>query len=339
MRLRILICSFFMSWPALAADVALVDEENGQAILFQHRGLCYAVLPNHVSKDKNRIALSVPEPTAQGAGEIFWRDVENDVALAFVEGDISQRCTVQFSTLTADLSVKLQSTESAFIKSVHFDGKFFDRIGANLIFVNDGFVSVRLTDSGIDAEVLQGLSGAMLSVGGQIAGMAIDAENTGEAAFLRMDRIAEMIASEFRVGSHPGQQNIDGFRVTGSGGALSGVTVLEPSSLAEPWVTPWTGRPVAFEITLSNDSLVEINRIVIQSVTTDDTTPARKISLSVDRGLPGNAFWRPLASPDMSPTGLFETFTGGTVARRLRISIEDVWFPDRNLRLDGLLVE
>lgn len=339
MKLRILFCAIFFGIPAFGADVALVDGDLGQALLFENRGLCYAVLPNHVSKDKDRIALAVPAPAALGAGEIFWRAPEQDLALAYVEGDVAARCTVQFSSLTPDISAALQSTETGMIKAVHFDGQFFDRIGAALVDVDDTFVTVRLTDSGVDAEVMQGLSGAMLTIGGKIAGIAIDAGDTGEARFLRMDRIAAIVGSKFRGGTHPGTQTIEGFRVTGTEGAMTGVTTLEPSSLANPWITPWTGRPITFEVTLSNDSLVEINRIAMTTSVSEAATPARNISLEVDRGLPGNAFWRPIASPDMSPTGVFEAYTGGTVARRLRISIQDVWFEDRPLRLDSLLIE
>lgn len=339
MRLRTLIYCIFSGLQVHAADVALVDGDLGQAVLFTNRGLCFAVLPNHVSKDKSRISLAVPAPTAQGAGEIFWRSPETDLALAFVEGDVAGRCSVPFTELTNDLSTQLQSTETGLIKMVHFDGQFFDRIGASLIDVDDSFVTVRITDEGIDAEVMQGLSGSMLSVGGDISGIAIDALDVGEARFLRMDRISAIIGSELRSRPHPSQQAIDGFRVTGGTGGLSSVTSLEPSSLAEPWITPWVGKPIVFEITLSNDSLVEINRIVMTSLISDGATPARRIVLDVDRGLPGNAFWRRIASPDMSPTGVFEAFTGGTVARRLRIGIEDVWFPDRSLRIDSLLVE
>jgi len=339
MRLRTLFFCIVSAFQANAADVALVDGDLGQAVLFTNRGLCYAVLPNHVSKDKSRVTLAVPAPAQQGAGEIFWRSPDMDLALAFVEGDVATRCAVPFTELTRDLSARLQSTETGMIKAVHFDGQFFDRMGAALIDVDDTFVTVRLTEGGVDAEVMQGLSGAMLSVGGRTAGIAIDAADTGEARFLRMDRISRIIGSQLRARPHPSQQAIDGFRVTGGSAGASSVTTLEPSSLAEPWITEWTGSPIVFEITLSNDSLVQIDRIQITSLMTQDATPARNIVLEVDRGLPGNAFWRPIAAPDMSPTGLFETFTGGTVARRLRIGIEDVWFPDRPLRIDSLLVE
>ncbi len=345
MRLRNVFCAFILTNPALAADVALVDGELGQAILFQNRGLCYAVLPDHVSARKDRIALAIPTPAAQGAGEIFWRGSDMDLALAYVEGDASTRCSVDFQTLRSDLSTRLQTAETGMIKSVHFDGQFFDRIGAAIVDVDDMFVNVRITDAGIDAEVMQGLSGAMLSVGGQIAGIAVDAKSTGEARFLRMDRIAEVIGAEFAGGIHPnnraigGSESGAGFRVTGFDGEAAGVLALEPSSQSAPWITQWIGEPIVFEITLSNDSLVPVQRIVMTTQVAEDVTPARKIGLEVDRGVPGGAYWYRLVAPDMSPTGVFEAFTGGTMARRLRISIEDVWFPERALRLDSLTVE
>ncbi|MEO0915968.1 MAG: hypothetical protein AAFY31_03155, partial [Pseudomonadota bacterium] len=214
----------------------MVDEDLGQAVLFTNRGLCYAVLPNHVSKDKDRITLAIPAPAAQGAGEIFWRSPEFDLALAFVEGDVAARCSIPFTDLTRDLSGPLQSTETGMIKAVHYDGQFFDRLGAALIDVDDTYVTVRLTDAGVDAEVMQGLSGAMLSVGAQVTGIAIDAADIGEARFFRMDRVAAIVGSKFRSQSHPSQKTIDGFRVTGGTAGASAVTTLEPSSLSEPWI-------------------------------------------------------------------------------------------------------
>ena len=66
---------------------------------------------------------------------------------------------------------------------------------------------------------------------------------------------------------------------------------------------------------------------------------ARRIAIEVDRGLVGNAYWSPLVAPDMSPTGAFNLPTGGTVARRIRIRILDVWDPAKAVRIDGLLIQ
>ena len=342
MRLRTLLFFLGFAVPLQAADVAMVDDELGQALLVSNRGLCYAVLPNHVSATRNRIALAAPLPATSGAAEIFRRDPANDLALAYVEGAIGDRCTVQWNDLSRDLSRLLQTSESGLIKSVHFGGEFFDRIAAALVDVDDTFISVKVTDGGIDADVMQGLSGAMLSVGGQIAGIAIDASSTGEARFLRVDRIVDLVGASFAAASHPGTRSIDlattGFRVTGfEGGDKAGVVGLEGAG--EPWVAEWTGEAIEFEITLSNDRLVPINRISMQTMVTDETTPPRRVDIQIDRGMPGSAFWTPIASPDMSPTGVFEAPTGGTVGRRLKVRLVDVWFPERVLRIDGLVVE
>lgn len=345
MLLRKLFVLMVLALPAQAADVALVDDELGQAVLFKNRGLCYAVLPNHVSANRNRIALSVPNPPEVGAAEVFWRDPDNDLALAYVEGGLSDRCQIEFRDMQAGLSDTLQTTESGMIKSVHFGGAFFDRIGALVVDVDDNFVTIRVSDTGIDAEVMQGLSGAMLSVGGKLAGIAIDAQSTGEARFLRMDRIAAIIGSNLS-DDHPSTRQIAvpdaglGFRVTGfESGDQAGAIALEPGSLSAPWIARWSGDPIAFEITLSNDNLVPVKRVRMRTLISDQTTAPRRITLEIDRGMPGNAYWTGLAAPDMAPTGVFEATTGGTVGRRLRIRILDVWHPDRPVRLDGLRIE
>ena len=327
-----------------AADVALVDDELGQALLFSNRGLCYAVLPNHVSATRNRISLAIPAPAEVGSAEIFWRDPENDLALAYVESTLGNRCQVDLNDLGGDNSNMLQSTATGMIKSVHFGGAFFDRIGAAMVDVDDSFITVRITDTGIDAEAMQGLSGAVLTAGNRFVGIAIDAETTQSARFLRMERISALIRANLST-DHPDNRAVGestdgkGFRVTSfEGGDKAGVISLEPGSLTAPWIANWTGEPISFEITLSNDTLVELHQVVMGSVPGDQTTSPRRIALSIDRGLSGNPYWTDIATPDMSPTGVFEVSTGGTVARRLRIRILDVWHSDRPIRLDRLTI-
>lgn len=313
--------------------------------MFGNRGLCYAVLPNHVSASRDRIALAVPAPAETGVAEIFWRDPDQDLALAYVEGSLSQRCQLELRDLTANLSGLLQTQETGTIKSVHFQGMFFDRLGAAVIDVDDQFVTVRITDQGVDAEVMQGLSGALLTLAGRPVGIAIDAGSTGEARFLRLDHATLSLGANLGT-DHPNQRAItpaetgQGFRVTGFGGGdAADVVALEPGSVTAPWVADWTGQPIVFEITLSNDALVPVNRIIMRSRIEETSTAPRRIRLEVDRGLPGNAYWTQVIAPDMAPDGVFEAVTGGTVARRLRVHILDVWHATRPLRLDQLTLE
>jgi len=41
----------------------------------------------------------------------------------------------------------------------------------------------------------------------------------------------------------------------------------------------------------------------------------------------------------MAPNGVFEMTTGGTVARRIRITLIDVWNDSLPVRLDQLVIE
>lgn len=351
MRLRSLIASLFLAFSTCtvsAADVALVDADLGQALLISNRGLCYAVLPNHISAERDRIALAVPLPAQQGSAQIFWRDESNDLALAFVEGELAARCQVTLQSLSGDLSPTLIGAESGLIKSVHFDGQFFDRLTATVVDVDDDFARIRLTEGGVDGQVMQGLSGAMLSVNERIAGIAIDADASGAARFLRMDRIAAIIAEPLNGAQHPQTQVISetgahggkGYRFTGfQGGQNAEIVSLEAGGSGAAWSAPWTGQAVEFEITLSNDALVSVNRIAMRTVVGTEAGPPRQLTISVDRGLPGSAYWTPLVAPDMSPTGYFDLATGGTVARRIRVRIVDVWDTSKNVRIDGLLVQ
>ena len=205
-----------------------------------------------------------------------------------------------------------------------------------------------LGGGGVDGQVMQGLSGAMLSVNERIAGIAIDADPSGAARFFRMDRIAPLIAVPLSGARHPEDRAIPsgdeasgrGFRVTRfQGGQNAEIVSLETGGSGAAWSADWTGRPVEFEITLSNETLVSINRIAMRTAVTDAAGPPRRLSVEVDRGLPGAPYWTPLVAPDMSPTGVFDLATGGTVARRVRIRILDVWDPTKAVRIDGLVVQ
>ena len=82
-----------------------------------------------------------------------------------------------------------------------------------------------------------------------------------------------------------------------------------------------------------------LNRVVLVTKPDAQTTLPRGIVIELDRGMPGAPYWTTLAAPDMSPSGAFDLRTGGTAARRVRISLMDVWYDDRPLRLDTLWVE
>ncbi|MCH2077871.1 MAG: hypothetical protein MK180_13515 [Rhodobacteraceae bacterium] len=331
---------------AKASDVALVDDGLGQALLFVNNGLCYAALPSHVVPLRDRIALSVPNPPQSGAAEIFWRDPSVDLALAYVEGDLANRCQIELRAMQSDISTILQTNETGRVKAVHFGGQFFDRMGVDLIEVWGDSFRTKMNDRAVDGDLEQGFSGSLVTVGGVLAGIAINNDpDTLEATFLRMDKVAALARANLQ-GNHPSNraiapvENGSGFRVTAfEGGGQSGATALEPGSLSSPWIAEWPGRPISFEVTLSTNSLVPLNRVVLVTKPDAQTTPPRGIVIELDRGMPGAPYWTTLAAPDMSPTGAFDLRTGGTVARRVRISLMDVWHPDRPLRLDTLWVE
>ncbi len=322
--------------PARAADVAMVGDDTGFALLFVHRGNCFAAMPKHVAL-ADRLALSTALPRTRGSATVFLRHPEADLALAHVEGDIAARCQVPWAVLQRDLGPHLFMQQRGVVRLVQLGGKLTDRLEVEVSKITGRFIFVRLTEGLALEEFRQGTSGAVLTLGGQIAGIAIDAGSTREASFLRADELARLLSPH--LDAAPARAGGERYRIEAFTPGAGAVTALEGGALAAPWVTAWTGAPIEFELALSDKAPVAVHRLLLSTDTEAPEgpfTPPQRITLAFDIGPPGQPYWRPIGAPDMTPAGQLEVQTGGQMARRIKVRIESVWFPDRPLRLDAL---
>lgn len=340
-----------LATPVAATQLALVDRDVGHALLFQHRGNCFALLPSHVARS-DRFSLALPLQNVVGAGTAFLRDTANDLAIAYVEGDVSAFCTDLWTGFDRDLRSVLENATSGQIVRLGSEG-VQDRTEAQIVAVTPERVVVRTTDALADGQIYQGSSGSVLEIAGRVVGIAQSALSGREAQFFRMDEILRRAGPEMGAGlalRHPADaaraamEAPGGFRVTGWSGAGQGTdaAVLEPGLLSGAFVTPWQGDPVVIEITLDPQQPVALNLVRLRSDpgAAPDQSPPKSILFEVDAGGPDRPFWRNVGLRDMPPSGAIEFRTGGIFARRLRITLKSVWFADRpQLRLDGIEVE
>ncbi len=336
-----------------ASQLALVDEDVGHAFLFNYRGNCFALLPSHVARH-NRFSLDSPPPRIQGSGEVFARDIRRDLAIAYVDGALARRCTGTWQQLPRNLTSKLESSSRGEITRVGPEG-VVDRTSAIIIEYDRDEIFVKTTDDWARGDIQQGTSGSILSIDGVVAGIAQKSRNERQARFFRMDEIVRLLAPVLAgdsVKAHPTNKPIPqksdgslGFRISSWRGqgqsAETAATNLERGILGQAYATEWKNQPVILEITLSDSQPKPLSLI---SLVTDmrfsqTHTPPKTVLVEVDSASPPNAHWRSLGSRDMTPTGKLDFPTGGIFARRIRLTVQSVWFSGRALRLDGLRLQ
>lgn len=328
--------------PSHATQIALVDQDVGHALLFRHRGNCYALLPSHVA-ERDNFSLQMPLQNLIGAGTVFLRDEATDLALAFVEGDVIQRCLDEWSRFQGDLTDLLDKQKSGEILRLSPEG-VQDRTAADVYVVTPDIVAARTSDALALGEIQKGSSGSVLEIGGRVIGIAQRAPSGSEAVFYRMDEIARRLGSELSLATLGSGAQQGGFRVTGWSGKTDNSLPDEAGQglLDRAFVAAWDGKPQQIDITLHPSEPVPLNRIILGSTVggRETQSPPKTISLQVDAGSPESPFWRSIGIQDMSPKGELTLDTGGIFVRRVRLTMNSVWFADRPLvRLDRLEVE
>lgn len=326
---------------ARAGQMALVGDEVGHAVLVQHRGKCYAVLPDHVAV-RDRMPLISALPQVSGMAVVFHRLPEIDLALAYVEGDLAASCELQWPAMSRDISRMIATRPSGGLSRIQYGGQFIDRAEATIVDADDTHFVIATTEEWATGEIMGGVSGALFFLGETPVGIALTSENTRRARFLRMDRVYAALTDVLSTGhaSAParlqiaGAQDGLGYRITSQNRIKDGVR----KGLDEAFDATWDGAQIEIEFTLSNDLPIRLGQILIETNAADQTvTFPQQVRLELDRGGAGQPFWREIFAPDMSPNGLLDVPTGQTVARRVRLTVHSVWHPDRPMRIDRVV--
>lgn len=342
-RLSLVVLLSLIPLAAVSAPMALVGDEEGHAILVSHRGNCYAVMPDHVAA-RERMALVTALPQTTGLAHVFHRVPEMDIALAYVEGDLLSQCEQSWPDLARDLNPVFATSAAGGLSRIQFNGQFIDRAEATIVDIDETHFEIVTSDQWANSEIMSGVSGALFYVNGVPVGIALSAENTSRARFLRLDRVFAVLDKILNKSgaSHPASLQISGaelglgYHITSQVRMRNGARIGLKESLA----AKWDGEQIELVFTLSNNLPVPLTRITMQTAATDQTvTFPQKIKLELDVGGPDRPFWRELFAADMSPSGLLEINTGQTVARRVRISIRSVWHPDRPMRIDRVVFQ
>lgn len=356
--LRWLSLAFLILAPVTAsAEPALVTAFGGQAFLFSHRGLCYAILPKHVHRLRNVMSLATAAPQQQGRATVFYStDDCTDLSVASVEGPASASavCGPEWSALPRSLQPQLAGNDRAEIVRLSETG-LLERTPASIERVDHTHIEVTPLDERRQSEIAKGTSGALLVIDGAPAGLAVTSTGNDRARFLRMDeivaRLSRLIEGRAMLPSGAGQD-------TPSGGADGphlpfqvvawNVTPLEPELSPMNLANPTATRPfvaaanevVILELELSEPDATALRQVTVTSRAGEETSPPKRITIEVDSSQGDRRRWRQFAAGEASPEGRFEAESGsGLFARRVRIKIHSLWFPHRPLQIDSLLLE
>lgn len=174
---------------AVAQTVSIENEagEFGHGFMFDHRGTCYVVLPDHVAGESFFLTVRTAAPVANGSASVirpFWPGV--DLALAVARGGVADRCVETLDRLTAIPSGASRAVRAQ-LEQLTPAGEI-DR--APLVVEDRQYLTFTgvLTETG--ARLGQGTSGAFAFVGENPIGMAITSDGETRADFMRIEEIA-----------------------------------------------------------------------------------------------------------------------------------------------------
>ena len=244
-----------MSPRVAHAEQAFVSSgENGQAVLLNRLGRCYAITPAHVLGNAGEGKLTGLSATVGLAS--LLQTFGYDLALMEVyEGPLELRCHDTYRQ-HIDVEDALRKSGAVTIQSLNEDGSVIRR---RAIVTSFNLLTISIKLENADDKFFQGLSGSLVIGGDTAVGMLMSVTpDTGVGTALRYDRLTETIApffagqtserkSELHPPKIPDEQSSTKLRVLNWNAhpvdALSHADNLIGRSAA-PWVAEFNRKPV-----------------------------------------------------------------------------------------------
>lgn len=362
MPLLLRVCQFIlvaclMGTAALAEPVS-INRGTGLGYVFNHRGNCYLIVPDHVRQGATRLSLSTSAPSSIGDAEIFRTYAPGmDLALGIVTSGLSQRCNDRFEALRTDLQPILDRIDTAQLVRVDAGGL---ELRDDMVITSFDFESItaRPASSDLGAEIYQGSSGGILRSGSTIIGMAVQSQGIDDAFFLRADEIAARLgrlldtgpATIVRDEAVPERTGEAGLCPAGSIAIAAVSCNIEPLSpelscanLANGGVTafPPTGTPPRIILDLAGETAIPLRMVALgSSASAPSATRPKGILIEISSNTAGAPRWRRFAGGDMPPTGRFEAPNGAApYATQVAITLQSSWDSTLPTALDCLALD
>lgn len=322
---------------ALAVPVGL---ENGQGWMFNHRGNCYLIVPQHVVGNKRELQFFTENPIVHGDARVMRNfKTVNDLAIAFVAPGLQDRCTTSWDSMPSDISNVLRAGASLTLSEVRSSGLVDSVEGTVRAYdANKIFLAPDKADS-----MYQGRSGSALLRNGVFIGMAVKAEGSDIGEFLRADEIHDdlrgLIGRSNSVTRPPSNQlskidhqcSINNDVYTG---VLCSSPTLTDSGVCSDLMTgktvqfPADSLPLIIELTLSEGSARRLTRFShsVQAPISDNTTVPRSVLVLVDSSKDKRKRWKKFGSRDSAPNGSVQVNNGSKpLARRIQFIVQSSW--------------
>lgn len=345
----IIAASFILSIAANMGQARSVWVENGEgnAFLFEHRGNCYVILPTHVH-GRSDVQLSAREPAGIGTARIIHEVAGADLSLGVATGSITQDCGPRWRDLPDRLALRAGAAATV----VRYQQGSIETIPGTLATVTFGEFEVSAADSS-DRFFAARTSGAIVYAGDTPIGMIVQADERSRARALRMDEIRNQLA---RVVEDWYDQNgcadaegcappPDPAPATLSGFALTSWSPhgIAAEAEAERMIAgdgPYIARDLPVVLMLEAPEILPISRIVMTSLADEaESFTPKLVKVEIDTSSDGINRWRPFRSPkDMVPGAALDLRRGETSARRVKVTIHSSW-GGTPVRIDSLAIE
>lgn len=361
-RYFLVTCFFFKLVTSVFAEpVFVVGETHGQAFLFNHSGLCYAVLPAHVVPRRFNLSYESASPVRRGeTGEnlLSFPASGMDLSLQTVLGPLESPCEPSWSSLSKSLDRLLAGQPVGEIV-ISYSNQALARVPATVTDVLYENILVTPVHSYDLKKLSKGISGALFKVDDMPVGIVIEGpsvQNHQRVKILRMDAIRARIGRKvesLELLPKKGETNI---AVNQRGDEIPFEVVdwnitpytpsTSPTNLANrtnhaPFISQPPQAQVTLELKLLTDKAAVLREVVIETNVDDsDTSAPKKVQIHVksERVQTRNAP-RLFGQADMSPRGIFRLKRGaGTYATRVFVTFKSLWSPGKPLRVDKIML-
>lgn len=192
-----LLLTCHVSSPAMAEPplhVHVRSEQQGQGLLILRLNTCYTITAGHVLGTSRQAELvGGQDGRLLGDGDVVHTFEGEDVALLRVTGALARRCGTEFEDVRQ--LDRLVATRAQATLSYVFDDGGVGRMPVVVTDVGPHFMRVRPTNVG--DRLMQGLSGGLITVGDQPAGLLLSVESGGNGKAIRYDRVTTLIRQFF----------------------------------------------------------------------------------------------------------------------------------------------
>ncbi|MDJ1007374.1 MAG: hypothetical protein QNJ13_06060 [Paracoccaceae bacterium] len=336
--LALSLAGFLFCANLVSAQSVRIENQSGEfgfGWMFDHRGTCYVVLPEHVAGDPETdflLTLRTAAPVANGSATVirpFWEGI--DLALAVARGGIVPRCVETIDRLRAPATARRATR--AQLERVLDTGE----IDRTPITIQDReylrfFAGV---DTG-ETDIAQGTSGAFAFVGDAPIGMAIRSDDDSRAEFMRIEEIAmnvERYLSEhgtvFQTSPAPAlpAPGTDGLPLLLDTSSLPPVNPAFPAEavLGQGLFVFEASRPLELTFRIVAEASVGLSRLLVTAPTDAGYGFPRDIKVEFSPFADGSR-WFGFGTFQMAADGVLDT---GAIqprnARAIRLTVLNVW--------------